>query len=377
MYVCIEGSGLIGRQKQLPRTAPIGPQPRHIAQQRRLEAAPTTMRLVLRLTLLFSATILISLVCLIRFHPTDHLLLSVSSTNSSRGAEELPVGRVSVRIKDGEAVPAGSHVRLNLTTGERELVLPVDTPSAAALAIIENGGRVEKRQAPPKPLPMQQKLVRPSKKWRKRFAGKRDHVEALLSALTSDSLQALEEEAHASDVGAGIFHSDKLPSLIALLQSPEADTRLKVLEVLQASLHNNEVALMRAEELRLMDALVPHLRLESDKSVVRKAVFVLHSLLCHEVIGIREDGSMGPPLYTVLRSAFDANSGPAALVGQIDERVDELAVEKAVDILLSMDRPEQAKAVLGRAGMNDFGVERLCETHLQYADLLGCHDLQK
>lgn len=335
------------------------------------------MRLVLRLALLFSTAILISLVCLLRFHPIDYSLLSVDGTKNTQSVGELPVGEVSVRIKDGEVVPAGSHVRLNLTTGERELILPVDTSSAVP-AIIENGGSSKaKKPTYPRTLPMQQKLVNPSQKWRKRFSGKRDHIEALLSTLTSNSLQELEEEAHANDVGAGIFYSDKLPSLIALLQSPDSDIRLKVLEILQASLHNNEVAMMRAEEVRLLDALAPHLRLESNKLVLRKAVFVLHSLLCHEVIGIREDGSTGPPLYETLRSAFDANSGPAALVDQIDERVDELAVEKAVDILLSMNRPEQAKVILERAGMNDFGVERLCEAHLQHADLLGCHDLQR
>ena len=248
---------------------------------------------------------------------------NTNSTSSSVVIEpELVKKERIVILPEGALVPAGSHVRFNFATGQRELIIEDGGTSHQYLPTLPDEGSNVKPKATTtttatestestSPIHDYAKKFPLGNKWRQRY--NKSHVDGLLQQLGKEKvsgndkailslLDELEEEVHNVNTGAGLLHSEHLPKMTLLLNHKDSSNEVKraVLGVLQAALHNNNVALSKAREIELMPEVLNVLRKErskwwwSDNVIIRKAIFVLHSMLTNQINSMERKEGKSP-----------------------------------------------------------------------------------
>lgn len=277
-----------------------------------------------------------------------------------------------VILPEGALVPAGSHVRFNFATGQRELILDGQETTHRHLPalFVENNDAKPKEDTPEadnEQAPINSGKYSLGNKWKRRYD--KTYVDEVLEQIGKEQsssnsktilslLDALEEEAHNVNTGAGILHSEYLPQMTSLLSHSGSDGTIKraVLGVLRAALHNNTVALRKAQEIELMPKILNVLQGEkskwwSDNVIVRKTIFILHSMLANQ------PDSSGDEQKS-FKTQFMKENGYQALAGAFDES-DELTREKIIDILVAVGK--EARTLINR--LDAESKQRVCQKH--------------
>lgn len=302
---------------------------------------------------------------------------STNSASSSVVIKPEPVKKERIVIlPEGALVPAGSHVRFNFETGQRELIIDDHGTSRQYLpTLFDETQNVKSQKATTtdntdiKPIHELAKKFPLGNKWRQKYD--RTHVDGLLEQLGKERvsgnnkviislLDELEEEAHNVNTGAGLLHSEHLSQMTLFLNHKDTTNDIKraVLGVLQAALHNNKVALSKAQEIELLPKVINVLREErnkwwSDIVIIRKTIFALHSMLTYQI-----NSKGNEEKEKSFKTQFVEEKGDQELTGVFDKS-DELTKEKIIDILVVVGK--EARKLINR--LNAESKEKMCQKH--------------
>lgn len=192
-------------------------------------------------------------------------------------------------ILEGQLIPEGLHVQVNLATGEKMAKLLEGSASTGAIVAFseEPLGHKGNRQAqirtldPLQPVPLedlsdQQKAAHFIK------------VISLPNSLEVDVLKALGgllEVANDYEIGSAIFKSKHFSSLLGLLNQP-SELRILTASVLGAALQNNGNAQKEAHRWGLTDKLLYAIRNESATKPLDRMLFALSALVRGNPMGL-------------------------------------------------------------------------------------------
>lgn len=227
-------------------------------------------------------------------------------------------------VREGQSIPAGLHVKMNLETGLKEarLLSPQDAEGhdrASELALVpveEAKDDVTKGDnGASKPYP-------PTTPVYGSDVSNFDHALASLSVSSSctqesqDALDALEDLAHELEFGLRLIDAQKTKGLevvLHLLQSPDPHCRSKAALVLGSALRNNENALAALPaDFSLSNQLLQLLEVEGVANVQNMLVYALSAVmpLKSALDSFRESDG-----HTILFQAY--NNGSDNLKGKI------------------------------------------------------------
>uniref|UniRef100_A0A8U7N6S8 Nucleotide exchange factor SIL1 n=1 Tax=Corvus moneduloides TaxID=1196302 RepID=A0A8U7N6S8_CORMO len=222
-------------------------------------------------------------------------------------------------LRPGQAVPAGSHVRLNLQTGEREAKLgkvDVDANSFTseelkkALAKMKESEKAREEEVRKKFRPIEQ-LKEEFEKLNMKMETDYEIMVKLISKLNSSAstldekvaaLYDLEYYVHQVDNAKDFLSMGGLRLVIEGLNSSEAALKEHAAFVLGAALSSNPKVQIEAIEGGALQKLLVILATEQPLAVRKKALFALSSMLRHFPYAQQQFLKLGG--LQVLRSLF-------------------------------------------------------------------------
>lgn len=195
-------------------------------------------------------------------------------------------------VREGQSIPVGLHVKMNLETGlkEAQLLAPHEEQqsedSSSDLALVPGETAKEdgntKSEIPPKPYPP----TAPVYSTDIATFDKALNTLAESSTCTQESqeaLDALEELAHELEFGLRLVDSKKTKGfevILHLLQSVDPDCRSKAALVLGSALRNNDNALAALpKDFPVVDQLLQLLKVETVSEVQNMLVYALSAIM--------------------------------------------------------------------------------------------------
>ncbi|KAA8908642.1 hypothetical protein FN846DRAFT_944768 [Sphaerosporella brunnea] len=230
-------------------------------------------------------------------------------------------------IEDDQEVPPGLHIRMDVTTGQRQAKLntpsPADQENEAVVvhtSLPPSSPEPELPKDAPKEVPLREQKIKPPKHGAEGDQGVFDtSVTALLAGAEpplQHALAELSELAHEAYWGAQLTgFPGAVKALLSHLSAALPQIRANAALVLGSALSNNPKALAHAVEAELAAPILAALKAEGDEAAKKRLVFLLGQTL--RDAGVREQflRENGPGVLTdVFHSASPAVRGRVATV---------------------------------------------------------------
>uniref|UniRef100_A0A8B9DJ72 Nucleotide exchange factor SIL1 n=1 Tax=Anser cygnoides TaxID=8845 RepID=A0A8B9DJ72_ANSCY len=273
-------------------------------------------------------------------------------------------------LRPGQAVPAGSHVRLNLQTGDREARLDkmdIDSNSFTsqelkkALAKMKESEKAHEEEVKKKFRPIQQ-LKEEFEKLNVKMETDYEIMDKLISKFNSSAstldekvaaLYDLEYYVHQVDNAKDFLSMGGLQLVIEGLNSTEPVLKEHAAFVLGAALSSNPKVQIEAIEGGALQKLLVILATEQPQAVKKKALFALCSMLRHFPYAQQQFLKLGG--LQVLRGLF-RQKGTEALHVRVVTLLYDLIVEKKT--------PAWQGAELGQVGSTEEKIQQYRQVKL-------------